>query len=213
MARRLLLVAALGMPGVLGAAQNDPFYARVRGLADVPYASYQGYDCATIPAPRELVFRILASPDRASEILLAGLPNVLPRTARYRKERTAAKGEVLVLAADTVAGRRQVELNVLAILPGHLLSFGVVKDEQLLAFDVTQLSDTFFLESNPDGSTDVYWANHYDASSPFAAALGPLRGAPRFRARREAGLLALEGLARAAAAIRGGPPLPDVPVK
>lgn len=181
------------------AAQGDPFYARIRGLTDRVYPSFQGFDCRTLPAPRETVFALLASPDRAAQFLLVGLPNVLPRAASYRKERSATKGETLVLSADTLEGPRQVELSVVVVVPGRLLSFSVSKDPGLLTRDVTELFDTFHLESNPDGTTDVFWANHYDPSSPFAAVFGPLRATRRFRTRRELGLLVLEGLARAAA--------------
>lgn len=205
-----LLAALLAFyPG----AQNDPFYARVRGLTDRPYPSFQGYECATIPAPRPVVYRLLAAPDRAAEILLAGLPNVLPRGAHYRKERTATKGDVLTLSADTLRGARQIELTVVAAIPGRLLAFAVTHDDGVMTTDVTELIDSFLLESNPDGTTDVYWANHYDPSSPFAAALGPLRETRRYRQRRETGLLVIEGLARAAALVPGGPPLPDAPLK
>jgi uncharacterized protein YndB with AHSA1/START domain len=193
LARTLAVAAILAFPA---AAQIDPFYARVRGLTDRPYASFQGFDCTTVHAPREVVFRILASPDRAAQILLAGLPNVVPRGASYRKNAMATKGEVLTLTADTLTGSRKIEMSVVAVVPGHLLSFVVTSDPQVLAKDVTDLFDTFTLESNADGTTDVYWANHYDPSSPFMAALGPLAGR-RFRVRRETGLLVLEGLGRA----------------
>jgi uncharacterized protein YndB with AHSA1/START domain len=203
----LLLPVALAAPPA--AAQNDPFYARVRGLTDRTFPSFQGFDCATVAAPREVVFRLLAAPDRAAQILLAGTANVLPRSASYRKERTAAKGETLVLSADTLTGPRRIELTVVAVVPGRLLSFVVTKDDQVLSRDVADLTDTFYLESNPDGTTDVYWANHWDPSSPFAAAMSPLGFGRRFRTRRELGLLMIEGLARAAASVPGGAPLPE----
>jgi hypothetical protein len=192
-------------------AQNDLYYNRVRGLTDVPYPSFQGAECTTIQAPRKLVWRLLISPGPAGAWLLADLDNVVPRGGRYKKGFVATKDDILTITSEVLNGPRSTELRVLAMIPEHVLALAVTKDDDVIAHDIANLIYTFVLEPNPDGSTDLYWATHYDPSSPFAAALSGI-GARRSRLKSEKGLLIVKALAEAAATMKY-PPLPDLPVE
>ncbi len=194
------------------AAQNDPFYARVRGLVETPYPSFQGADCAHVNAPAATVWRVLVGPEGVPLWLFAGLDNVVPREARYRKGPTASMGETLTVSANTTQGPRKVELTVLALQPGQVLSLRVSDDPAgLLTAGASSLVATLVVEALGDGTSDVWWATHYESDSPLAAALSGLGGQRRYRVRREGGLLALASLAEAAARLPH-PPLHDVPL-
>lgn len=204
----LLFALSTGCWALGAAAQNDPFYARVRGLTDAPYPSFQGSDCTTIKAPRPLVWRVLTAPAPAGNWLLAELNNVVPRGGRYKNGFAASKNDVLTIQEETLDGPRSSDFRVLVAEPERILSLTVIKDDDVMSHDLTKLTYTLFLESNPDGSTDVTWATHYDPSSPFAAVLSGV-GSKRIRIRREMGLLVLKALSEAAASMPY-PPLPDV---
>lgn len=193
------------------AAQNDPFYARVRGLVDAPYPSFQGADCVHVNAPAATVWRVLVGPEGVPLWLFEELDNVVPREARYRKGPTASMGETLTVTANTTVGPRKVELTVLALQPGQVLSLRVSDDPGgLLTEGTTSLIATLVVESLGDGTSDLWWATHYESDSPLAAALSGLGGQRRYRIRREGGLRALGALAEAAARLPY-PPLHDVP--
>ncbi|MEO6325797.1 MAG: hypothetical protein ABIT01_06165 [Thermoanaerobaculia bacterium] len=212
---RLATILALLSSAVLwsgsAAAQNDLYYNRVRGLTDVPFPSFQGAECTTIKAPRALVWRVLVSPGPAGTWLLADLDNVVPRGARYKKGFVASKDDVLTITSEVLNGPRTTELRVLATIPERVLTLAVTKDDDVIAHDIANLIYTFVLESNPDGSTDLYWATHYDPSSPFAAAFSGI-GSKKSRLHSEKGLLVFKGLAEAATLTKY-PPLPDLPVE
>ena len=214
-ARRTSLFLALLVLPVFSAgtalAQKDLYYNRVRGLTDVPYPSFQGAECITIQAPRKLVWRVMVSPGPAGDWLLADLDNVVPRGGKYKKGFVDTKDDVLTINSEVLNGPRSTELRVLATLPEHVLAFAVTKDDDVIAHDIANLIYTFVLESNSDGSTDLYWATHYDPSSPFAAALSGI-GSKKSRLRSEKGLLTLKALSEAAATMKY-PPLPDLPAE
>jgi uncharacterized protein YndB with AHSA1/START domain len=189
----------------------DPYGARVRMLTKVPYPAFQGDDCITIAARRAIVWKLLAAPEHMDEILLADLPNVVPSGAHYQKVWTAQKDAVLVLDAITLGGPRNAELTVLAAVPGELLAFRLTKaSEELTDVGMAQLTWTFLVEERPDGTTDVAWASHYDADSPFAAAVLSMSSKKKQQSRRQAGLLTLRSLAEAAASMKN-PPLHEMP--
>lgn len=205
----LVLTASLA-PG-LAHAEADPWAARVRARSDVQLATFQGVDCVSIHASRAVVWRLLVGPEYASRWLFAGVPDVLPRPAHYKKGPTAEKGDVLLLEATTKDGPRHLDLAVLAAVPGELLSFIVRSDDaNLLDRGIERLSLTFLLEDSRDGKTDLYLAMHYDSDSPFSAILSPA-SAPRQRERRQAALAMFSLLAEEAARQKD-PPLHDVPL-
>lgn len=212
---RIAILLALLLPTTFAAqsalAQKDLYYNRVRGLTDVPYPSFQGAECITIQAPRKIVWRVLVAPGPAGDWLLADLDNVIPRGGRYKKGFVAAKDDVLTISSEVLNGPRSTELRVLAVLPEHVLALAVTKDDDVIAHDIANLIYTFVLDANIDGSTDLYWATHYDPSSPFAAAFSGI-GSKKSRLRSEKGLLILKALAEAAATMKY-PPLPDLPVE
>jgi uncharacterized protein YndB with AHSA1/START domain len=203
--RRRLVCAGLLLSSGIAAAQGDPFAARARGLTDYRYPTYQGVECTTIAAPRELVYRVLIGPETAGDWLLADLPMVAFRNAHYRKGPAATKGDALILTADTPQGIRNVELKVLFAVPPRALALAVTKDEEVISPSVDNLTDTFVLEETPDGQTDLWWATHYDPDSPLAAALSGFGGARRYKSRVQAGLLVLKALAETAAAMPAPP--------
>lgn len=189
----------------------DPYMARARLLTRVPYPAFQGDDCVSIAAPRAIVWRLLAAPEYMDDILLADIPNVLPSGSRYRKAWSAQKDDVLVLDAITLGGPRDVELTVLAVVPGEFLAFRISKaDEQLTDLGLAQLTWTFLVDARPDGTTDVAWGSHYDSDSPFAAVLLSMSSKKKQQTRREAGLFILKSLAEAATAMKY-PPLHELP--
>lgn len=202
---------AAGLVPGLARAQTDPWAARVRSRSDTALATFQGVDCVSIRAPRALVWRLLVAPEYAASWFFAGMPDVLPRGARYKKGLTAEKGDVLTLDATTLEGPRHLELVVLAAAPGQLLSFLVRSDGGgLLDKGIEKLSLTFVLDAPADGTTDLYLAMHYDPDSPFSAILSPA-AVRRQHERRQASLVMFQLLAEEAARMKD-PPLHDVPV-
>jgi len=204
------LLAACLLPG-LARAQADPWAARVRARSDTALATFQGVDCVSIRAPRALVWRLLVAPEYAAKWFFAGVPDLLPRGALYKKGPTAEKGDVLTLDATTLEGPRHLEMLVLAAAPGQLLSFLVRSDDgDLLDKGIEKLSLTFVLDTPVDGTTDLYLAMHYDPDSPFSAILSPT-AVHRQHERRQASLNMFHLLAEEAARMKD-PPLHDVPV-
>lgn len=205
------LLAASFVPA-LARAQVDPWAARVRARSDTALATFQGVNCVSIQAPRALVWRLLVAPEYAAKWLFAGVPDLLPRGARYKKGPTAEKGDVLTLEATTLEGPRHIDLLVLAAAPGQLLSFLVKADDaDLLDKGVEKLSLTFVLDTPVGGTTDLTLAMHYDPDSPFSAILSP--GAVRRQhERRQASLNMFQLLAEEAARMKD-PPLHDVPAE
>jgi len=192
-------------------ADVDPWGARVRMRSDTPLATFQGVDCVSIHAPRALVWRLLVAPEYAAKWFFAGLPDILPRGARYKKGPTAEKGDVLLLEATTLKGPRHLDLTVLAAAPVELLSFLVRSDDaDLLDKGIEKLSLTFVLEAPSNGTTDLYLAMHYDSDSPFSAILSPA-AARRQHERRKASLAIFQLLAEEAARLKD-PPLHEVPL-
>jgi len=194
----------------LATAQPDPFYGRVRGLVSGPYPSLRGADCLAIDASPDVVFRILIAPERAAQWLLAAVPDVVPRKARYRRGPTASAGETLTLDVDLVEGPRKIELTVLAVIPGQLVSLRITKDDAGVASGLSSLTHTLYVEKDGNGGSDLWWANHYDPETPFAAVSS--LGAAGLKERREAGLRYLKAIAEAAARTPY-PPLHDAPRK
>jgi uncharacterized protein YndB with AHSA1/START domain len=189
----------------------DRYTARARLLTRVPYPAFQGDDCISIAAPRAIVWKLLAAPEHMDDILLAELPNVVPSGGRYQKAWTAQKDAVLVLDAITLGGPRNAEMTVLATVPGEFLAFRLTKaSEEMTDVGLAQLTWTFLVEERPDGTTDVAWASHYDADSPFSAAVLSVTSQKRQHSRRQAGLLILKSLAEAAASVKY-PPLHEMP--
>ncbi len=204
------LLAACFVPG-LARAQTDPWAARVRSRSDTALATFQGVDCVSIRAPRAVVWRLLVAPEYAPKWFFAGVRDLLPRGARYKKGLTAEKGDVLTLDATTLEGPRHLEMVVLAAAPGQLLSFLLKSDAgDLLDKGIERLSLTFVLDAPADGTTDLYLAMHYDPDSPFSAILSPA-AVRRQRERRQASLTMFQLLAEEAARMKD-PPLHDVPV-
>ncbi|HSB63503.1 MAG TPA: hypothetical protein VLJ18_05020 [Thermoanaerobaculia bacterium] len=203
-----LLAAGLA-PG-LARAQTDPWAARVRARSDTALATFQGVDCVSIRAPRALVWRLLVAPEYAAKWFFAGMPQLLPRGASYKRGPTAEKNDVLTLDATTLEGPRHLELVVLAAVPGQLLSFLVRSDDAgLLDRGIEKLSLTFVLDTPAEGTTDLYLAMHYDPDSPFSAILSPA-AVRRQHERRQASLNMFQLLAEEAARLKD-PPLHDVP--
>lgn len=204
------LLAVCFVPG-LARAQADPWAARVRARSDTALATFQGVNCVSIHAPRAFVWRLLVAPEYAAKWFFAGVPDLLPRGARYKKGPTAEKGDVLTLEATTLEGPRHLDLMVLAAAPGQLLSFLVRSDDaDLLDKGIEKLSLTFVLDAPVDGTTDLYLAMHYDPDSPFSAILS-LAAVRRQHERRQASLNMFQLLAEEAARMKD-PPLHDVPV-
>jgi uncharacterized protein YndB with AHSA1/START domain len=189
----------------------DPWAARVRAFSETPLATFQGVDCVSIRAPRGIVWRLLVAPEYAGKWFFAGMPNLLPRGAHYKKGPTAEKGDVLLLEATTLDGPRHLDLTVLAAAPGELLSFLVRSDDaDLLDKGIERLSLTFLLVPMADGTTEAYLAMHYDSDSPFAAILSPA-AARRQHERRRAMLVIFQLLAEEAARLKD-PPLHEMPL-
>jgi uncharacterized protein YndB with AHSA1/START domain len=201
--RGLAALLCLGLLSHAARAETDPYKLRVRGRTDVQYPSYQGDRCTTIDAPKEAVWSVLVSPAHAAEWLLAGL-DVTPLSAHYKKGRVAVKGDVLVLSANTKQGPRSIELTVLVSVENQLLAFAVTKDDDVMAPGVANLIYTFVLEEASSGATDLYWATHYDASSPLSAVVSPLKGRRRYTNRAGEGLLTLWGLTTASEELEHG---------
>lgn len=209
---RARAVAALVSVVIAAAARADvdPWAMRVRARSDTPLATFQGVDCVSIRAPRAIVWRLLVAPEYAAQWFFAGVSDLLPRGARYKKGPTADKGDVLQLEATTLSGPRHLDLTVLAAVPGELLSFLVRSDDaDLLVRGVERLSLTFVLDATADGTTDLYLAMHYDSDSPFSAMLSPA-AVRRQHERRQASLAMFQVLAEEAARLKD-PPLHDVP--
>ena len=178
-ANRLVVVSgalALALAAAAPAdAQYDPYKARVRGLTETPYPSYQGDRCTTIDAPRAEVWKVLTSPERAADWLLTDV-DVVVVSARLKKGSSLDKGEVLVLGVDTKEGPRAAEVTVLVAIENQLLALAVTKDDaEVISPGATSLIYTFVLEEPEKGKTDLYWATHYDSDSPLAAAVSPLK--------------------------------------
>ena len=202
-------LAACFLPG-LASAQADPWAARVRSRSDTALATFQGVNCVSIHAPRAVVWRLLVAPEYAPKWLFAGVPGLLPRSARYKRGPTAEKGDVLTLEATTLEGPRHLDLTVLAAAPGQLLSFLVRSDDaDLLDKGIEKLSLTFVLDVPVEGTTDLYLAMHYDPDSPLSAILSPT-AVRRQHERRQASLNMFQLLAEEAASLKD-PPLHDVP--
>jgi uncharacterized protein YndB with AHSA1/START domain len=211
MKRALPVLGALALAaGAASAQQPDPLSTRLRNLTDTPIATFQGAECVSIVAPKAIVWRLLVGPETVSTWLLSAVPNVVPRRARYGKGLTASKGDVLSIDATTVDGPRRIDLTVIAYQPGELLSFLLKSDDaDLLDAKVESLTMSFFVDGRSDGTTDVTWASHYDADSPFSALLSPTY-MPARRARRQTALRMFKAIAEEAASLPY-PPLHDVP--
>ena len=209
--RRVLAILGLAAFAASASAQQpDVWSARLKAFTETPIATFQGAECVSIRAPRSIVWRLLVGPETISTWLLAGVPNVVPRRARYKQGLTASKGDVLTIDATTVNGPRHIELSVIAFQPGQILSFLLKSDDaDLLDEKVERLTISFFVEGRPDGTTDLTWASHYDADSPFSALLSPAYVRPR-HARRLLALGIFKAIAEEAASLPY-PPLHDVP--
>jgi uncharacterized protein YndB with AHSA1/START domain len=202
----VLAVAA----GGAWAQQPDALTTRLRNATDTPIATFQGAACVSIDAPKAIVWRLLVGPETVSTWLLEGVPNVVPRRARYAKGLTASKGDVLSIDATTADGPRRIDLTVIAYQPGETLAFLLKSDAaDLLDAKVESLTLSFFVDARPDGTTDLTWASHYDADSPFSALLSPTYARQR-QNRRFAALRMFKAIAEEAATLRY-PPLHDVP--
>jgi uncharacterized protein YndB with AHSA1/START domain len=207
-----LALAALAALAARGAAaqQPDPLTTRLKRYTETPIATFQGAECVSIQAPKTVVWRLLVGPETVSTWLLAGVPGVVPRRASYGKGPTASRGDVLSIDATTADGPRRVDLTVIALQPGELLAFLLKSDDaDLLDAKVERLTLSFFVDERPDGTTDLTWASHYDADSPFSALLSPtyMRGR---HARRLESLNLFRAIAETAASLPY-PPLHDVP--
>jgi uncharacterized protein YndB with AHSA1/START domain len=208
---------AFGVLGLLAfaagsarAQQPDPLSTRLRTFTDTPIATFQGADCVTIGAPKYVVWRLLVAPETISTWLLSGIPNIVPRRAHYGKGLTASKGDVLSIDATTEEGPRRIDLSVIAYQPGELLSFLLKSDDaDLLDAKVERLTLSFFVDARSDGTTDLTWASHFDADSPFSALLSPTYAKGR-RARRVSALNLFKAIAEEAAILQF-PPLHEVP--
>ncbi|HVO49813.1 MAG TPA: SRPBCC family protein [Thermoanaerobaculia bacterium] len=210
--RRFLATLVLAVLAARGAAaqQPDPLTTRLKRYTETPIATFQGSECVSIQAPKSIVWRLLVGPETVSTWLLAGVPGVEPRRASYGKGPTATKGDVLSIAATTADGPRRIDLTVIALQPGELLALLVKSDDAaLLDAKVERLTLAFFVDGRADGTTDLTWASHYDADSPFSALLSPtyMRGR---HARKLAALNLFKAIAETAASLPY-PPLHDVP--
>lgn len=205
----VLGVVAL-LAGRASAQQPDPLSTRLRSFTDTPIATFQGAECVSIDATKAIVWRLLVGPETVSTWLLSGVPNVVPRRARYGKGLTASKGDALSIDVTTADGPRRIDLTVIAFQPGEALSFLLKSDAaDLLDAKVESLTLSFFVDARPDGTTDLTWASHYDADSPFSALLSPTY-MPARRARRLSALRMFKAIAEHAATLPY-PPLHDVP--
>lgn len=210
--KRPLATLSLAVLAAGGARAQEPdqWSTRLRTFTDTPIATFQGAQCVSIAAPRTIVWRLLAGPETVSTWLLAGIPNVVPRRARYGRELTATKGDVLSVDVTTVDGPRRLDLSVIVAQPGEVLSYLVKSDAaDLIDGKVERLTLSFFVEGRPDGTTDLTWASHYDADSPFSALLSPTYARHR-QARRTTALNLFKAMAEEAAR-QPYPPLHDVP--
>jgi hypothetical protein len=212
MKRPLPILGVLALAAVRATAQQpDPLSTRLRTFTDTPIATFQGAECVSIDAPKSVVWRLLVGTETVSTWLLSGVPNVVPRRARYGKGLTASKGDVLSIDATTADGPRRIDLAVIAFQPGEVLSFLLKSDAaDLLDAKVESLTLSFFVDARPDGTTDLTWASHYDADSPFSALLSPTY-MPARRARRLSALRMFKAIAEHAALLPY-PPLHDVPI-
>jgi uncharacterized protein YndB with AHSA1/START domain len=211
MKRPLPILGVFALAAGCASAQTpDPLSTRLRTFTDTPIATFQGAECVSINAPKAIVWRLLVGPETVSTWLLTGVPNVVPRRARYAKGLTASKGDVLSIDATTAEGPRRIDLTVIAYQPGEVLAFLLKSDAaDLIDAKVESLTLSFFIDARPDGTTDVAWASHYDSDSPFSALLSPAY-APRRRARRISALNMFKAIAEHAALLPY-PPLHDVP--
>jgi hypothetical protein len=211
MKRSLLVLGVVVLLAVRASAQQpDPLSTRLRSFTDTPIATFQGAECVSIEAPKSIVWRLLVGPETVSTWLLTGVPNVVPRRARYGKSLTASKGDALSIDVTTADGPRRIDLAVIAFQPGEALSFLLKSDAaDLLDAKVESLTLSFFVDARPDGTTDLTWASHYDADSPFSALLSPTY-MPARRARRLSALRMFKAIAEHAATLPY-PPLHDVP--
>lgn len=205
----MLGLAAFAARGAFS-QQPDPWSMRLHAYTDTPIAAFQGAECVSIDAPKAVVWRLLVGPETVSTWLLADVPGVVPRRAYYHAGLTASKGDVLSIDATTADGPRRIDLTVIALQPGEVLSFLVKSDAaDLLDARVERLTLSFFVEGRPDGTTDLTWASHYDSDSPFSALLSPASVRLR-RARRVTALNLFRALGEEAARLPY-PPLHDVP--
>jgi len=203
--------ASVSLLSPLARAEQDPWSARVRALSDAPLATFQGVDCVSIHAPRDIVWRLLVAPEYAATWFFADSPNLKARGARYKKGPTAEKGDVLSLEATTREGPRHLDLSVIVAAPPDMLSFLVRSDDaDLLDKGIERLSFTFALESLPNGVTDLTLASHYDSNSPFSAILSP--AAARHQRDRRKAILEMFCLIAEEAARQKYPPLHEVPL-
>jgi hypothetical protein len=211
MKRAVPILAVLALAGGGASAQQpDPLSTRLRTFTETPIATFQGAECVSIAANKAIVWRLLVGSETVSTWLLWGVPDIVPRRARYGKGLTASKGDVLSIDATTAEGPRRIELTVIAYQPGELLSFLLKSDDaDLLDSKVERLTLSFFVDARPDGTTDLTWASHFDADSPFSALLSPTYARGR-RARKLSALNMFKGMAEEAA-ILPYPPLHDVP--
>ncbi len=202
----LLAVAA----GRAAAQQPDPLTTRLKTFTDTPIATFQGAECVSIAAPKDIVWRLLVGHETISTWLLAGVSGVVPRRAYYAKGPTASKGDVLSIEATTIEGPRRIDLTVIALQPGEVLAFLMKSDDaDLLDSKVERLTLSFFVDARPDGTTDLTLASHYDSDSPISALLSP--GSVRTRrTRRLSALHMFKAIAEEAARLPY-PPLHDVP--
>ena len=181
--------------GSASAQQPDPLSTRLRTFTDTPIATFQGADCVTIAAPKSVVWPLLVGPETLSGTTFCAL----------------AGEDVLSIDATTREGPRRIDLSVIAYQPGELLSFLLKSDDaDLLDAKVESLTLSFFVDGRPDGSTDLTWASHFDADSPFSALLSPTYAKGR-RARRLSALNLFKAIAEEAAILQF-PPLHDVPI-
>jgi uncharacterized protein YndB with AHSA1/START domain len=211
LSRRVIAVtfASVFLLSLSAWAEQDPWSARVRALSDAPLATFQGMDCVSIHAPRDIVWRLLVAPEYAATWFFANSPRLQARAARYKKGPTAEKGDVLSLEAMTSEGPRHLDLLVIVAAPPDLLSFLVRSDDaELLDKGLERLSFTFALESLPDGITDLTLASHYDSDSPFSALLSPT--AARHQRERRKAILEMLRLIAEEAARQKYPPLHEV---
>jgi len=187
----LVFCAALAAPQAH--AQPDPFRARVRGLTETQYSSFQGAQCVSVEASKDVVWDVLVSSEYVRSWLLAELGDAVPRRTAYRRGREATKDDVLKLDIDTKEGPRSSELTVVVFVPGQLFALEVTKDDQVIAKSTEHLIHTFYLDERGPGETDVWWALHYDADSPLSAVFSTI-GKRAYRRRVLAGLQVLKGI-------------------
>src|ERR1035437_6487860 len=128
--------ASVSLLSPLARAEQDPWSARVRALSDAPLATFQGVDCVSIRAPRDIVWRLLVAPEYAATWFFADSPNLKARGARYKKGPTAEKGDgtpkrgaPLPREAPPREAPRHPALWVIVPAPPDMLSFLVRSDD------------------------------------------------------------------------------------